>query len=69
MVEVEIMNMMLRELFPLVWNSECIPECWGEGMIVSLFKKGDLEDPNNCRGIRLLNVVFPDFCRWFNEGD
>ena len=33
------------------------PGCWGEGMIVSLFKKSDQEDPNNYRGITLLNVV------------
>ena len=26
-------------------------------MIVSLFKKGDREDPGNYRGITLLNVV------------
>ena len=26
-------------------------------MIVSLFKKGDQEDPNNYRGITLLNVI------------
>ena len=51
------MSMMLRELFQLIWESECIPEHWGEGMIVSLFKKGDQEDPNNYRGITLLNVV------------
>ena len=25
------MSMMLRELFQLVWDSECIPERWGEG--------------------------------------
>ena len=23
------MSMMLRELFQLIWESECIPECWG----------------------------------------
>ena len=51
------MIMILRELFQLVWDSECIPECWREGMIVSLFKKGEQEDPNNCIGIKLLNVV------------
>ena len=51
------MSTMLRELFQLIWESECIPERWGEGMIVSLFKKGDQEDPNNYRGITLLNVV------------
>ena len=31
------MSMMLRELFQLIWESEYIPEHWGEGMIVSLF--------------------------------
>ena len=30
---------------------------WGEGMIISLFKKGDREDPGNYRGITLLNVI------------
>ena len=25
------MSMMLRKLFQLVWNSECIPGCWEEG--------------------------------------
>ena len=33
--------MMLKELFQLIWDSEYIPERWEEGMIVSLFKKGD----------------------------
>ena len=37
------MIMMLKELFQLtcIWDSEYIPEQWGEGMIISLFKKGD----------------------------
>ena len=51
------MIMMLKELFQLIWDSEYIPERWGEGMIISLFKKGDREDPGNYRGITLLNVV------------
>ena len=32
------MSMMLRELFQLVWDSECIPEHWEEG-IIAYFKK------------------------------
>ena len=35
------MIMMLKDLFQLIWDNEYIPEQWGEGMIVSLFKKGD----------------------------
>ena len=51
------MIMMLKELFQLIWDSEYIPERWGKGMIISLFKKGDREDPGNNRDITLLNVV------------
>ena len=29
------MTMMLRGFFQLVWDSECIPEHWRKGMIVS----------------------------------
>ena len=39
-------------------------------MIVSLFKKGDQEDPNNYRGIMLLNVVgklFNKVLNWLEE--
>ena len=35
------MIMMLKELFQLILYSEYIPERWGDGMIVSLIKKGD----------------------------
>ena len=45
------MIMMLKELFQLIWDNEYIPEQWPEGTIVSLFKKGDQEDPGNYRGI------------------
>ena len=51
------MIMMLQKLFQLIWDSEYLPERWGESMIVSLFKKGDQEDPDNYKGITLLNVV------------
>ena len=37
-----------------------------EGMIVSLYKKGDQEDPNNFKGITLLNVVGKLFDKAFN---
>ena len=48
---------MLLILFNLVWDNEFAPTYWQEGLIVSLFKKGDREDPGNYRGITLLNVV------------
>ena len=36
---------MLLALFNLVWDNECVPSYWREGLIVSSFKRGDREDP------------------------
>ena len=36
---------MLLSWFNLVGNNEYVPSYWKEGIIVSLFKKGDNEDP------------------------
>ena len=40
-----------------------VPKLWRQGLIVSLYKKGDAEDLGNCRGITLLNVVGKLFCK------
>ena len=40
---------------------------WRQGLIVSLYKKGDAEDPGNYRGITLLNVVGKLFCKILNN--
>ena len=44
-----------------------MPMKWREGLIVSLFKKGDKEDPGNYRGITLLSVVGKVFCKILND--
>ena len=54
---------MLAKLYALIWKEECVPMKWREGLIVSLFKKGDKEDPGIYRGIMLLSVVGKVFCR------
>ena len=50
---------MLLIFFYQVWDNEFAPTYWREGLTVSVFKKGDREDPGNYRGtcISLLNVV------------
>ena len=58
---------MLLALFNLVWDNEYAPSYWREGLIVSLFKKGDREDPGNYRGITLLNVVGKLYSRVINN--
>ena len=37
---------MLGKLYAFIWKEECVPMKW-RGLIVSLFKKGDKEDPGN----------------------
>ena len=39
----------------------------GKALIVSLFQKGDKEDPGNYRGITLLSVVGKVFCKVMNN--
>ena len=58
---------MLDKLYALIWKEECVPMKWREGLIVSLFKKGDKEDPGNYRGITLLSVVGKVFCKIVND--
>ena len=53
----------LKALYEVVWTEEGIPKQWRQGLIVSLYKKGDVEDPGNYRGITLLNVVGKLFCK------
>ena len=59
---------MLGTLYALIWKEECVSMKWREGLIVSLFKKGDKEDPGNYRGITLLSVVGKVFCKILNDG-
>ena len=59
----KLMCEMLLTLFNLVWDNKCAPSYWREGLIVSLFKKGDREDPGN--GITL-NVVGKLYSRVIN---
>ena len=58
---------LLKVLYGVVWTEESIPKQWRQGLIVSLYKKGDAEDPGNYRGITLLNVVGKLFCKILNN--
>ena len=47
----------LTELFSLIWNSEDVPEDWGQSIIVPIFKKGNKDLCENYRGISLTPVI------------
>ena len=48
---------MLAILFNNVMRSGEYPNCWSTGIICPLHKSGPRDDPNNYRGITLLNVM------------
>jgi hypothetical protein len=45
------------DLIRTIWEKEEVPKEWGGGLLVPLFKSGSKEDPDNYRGIALLNVT------------
>ena len=52
----EIITPFLVGLFNQVFSSGQFPDAWIEAIIQPLHKKGNAQDPNNYRGISLLNV-------------
>ncbi|XP_062595378.1 uncharacterized protein LOC134256716 [Saccostrea cucullata] len=58
---------LLRKLFNQVFNSGQFPESWNKKVIIPLFKKEDGEDPNNYRGISLLDSSSKIFTSVLNK--
>ena len=48
---------MLCVFFNKLYDLRYFPSEWSEGFIVPLHKKGDVDNPNNYRGITLLSTV------------
>lgn len=48
----------LQKFFEEIWKKEFIPEKWKMALIHPLHKKGSKSDPNNYRGISLLDVTY-----------
>ena len=47
----------LLKLYNIILSTGCFPRSWGEGFIIPIFKKGNVENVENYRGITLLSVV------------
>ena len=53
----------LARCYNRLWESEKRLQVWKKGLIVKIFKKGDLHDCNNWRGVTLPPVISKIFCR------
>jgi len=47
----------LTRCYKRLWETERWPEAWKNGLIVKIFKKGDLHDCSNWRRVTLLPVI------------
>jgi hypothetical protein len=48
----------IHRLICSIWNKEELPQQWKESIIVSIYKKVDKTDCNNCRGISILSTAY-----------
>ena len=57
----------LTKLFNKIMDSGEFPEAWGESILCPIFKKGNVNDPNNYRGISLIDVLNKIFTGILND--
>ena len=54
---IDIIIPFLRVLYNHIFFNQEYPQSWGMGIITPIFKKGDVNEANNYRGITLINIV------------
>ena len=63
----ETLNPMLKQIFNSILNNGYIPRSWCVGVIVPVPKKGNLDNPDNYRGITLMSCLLKIFTGILNE--
>jgi hypothetical protein len=53
----ETLKPYICKLFNNIIKSECYPNIWSKGYIVPIYKKGEMEDPANYRGITISSCL------------
>jgi len=57
----------LTKYFMVLFSSSQFPSEWTKGLIIPLHKKGDINNPDNYRGISLLSVISKVYTRIINS--
>ncbi len=60
------MGDLLLKLFNNILQHEHFPNQWSKGFIIPIFKSGDIDDPNNYRGITISNCLGKLFTKLLN---
>ena len=63
----EILFSYVHNLFNKLFQAGYFPQKWAEGHIVPIFKKGDVNEVSNYRGITLLSTIGKLFTRVLND--
>jgi hypothetical protein len=58
---------LLCKLFNKILEVGCFPTEWGKALLVPIHKKGNLNEPNNYRGIALLSCISKVFTKIINR--
>ena len=53
----KVLRKEITELIRDTWMQETMPEGWRKSIIVTLYKKGEIEECKNYRGITLLDNI------------
>lgn len=62
-----LFHLRLLHLYNMCWKLGQIPKEWYQAKVISLYKKGDRTNPNNYRGISLLDTTYKIYARMLNE--
>ncbi|KAL9959458.1 hypothetical protein ACROYT_G032784 [Oculina patagonica] len=65
--DMEVTAHRLTRCYNRLWETDRWLEIWKKGLVVKIFKKGDLRDCNNWRGVTLLPVISKIFGRMLLE--
>lgn len=57
----------MLEYLNALFDAGHFPKMWSKSIIVPIYKKGDVDDPNNYRGVSLLSVVSKIFTYILNK--